>query len=107
MNATAIIGKAYGLERLTLEEGEILFTEGYLYDLAALANFLAEQKVPHFRTHATFVVDRNINYTNYCNSLCKFCAFYRLPGDAKEGYVRTMDEIFHKIEELVAIGGTQ
>lgn len=54
----------------------------------------------------TYVVDRNINYSNVCAATCDFCAFYRKPGNA-EGYVLPLDELFQKIEELVNTGGTQ
>jgi cyclic dehypoxanthinyl futalosine synthase len=54
----------------------------------------------------TYIVDRNINYTNVCNVYCKFCAFYRVEGD-DDAYVITHDEIDKKIEETVALGGTQ
>ncbi len=54
----------------------------------------------------TYIVDRNINYTNVCNVYCKFCAFYRVEGD-DDAYVISLDEMDRKIEELVAIGGTQ
>jgi cyclic dehypoxanthinyl futalosine synthase len=54
----------------------------------------------------TYIVDRNINYTNVCNVYCKFCAFYRTEKDT-DAYVITLDEIDRKIEETVALGGTQ
>jgi cyclic dehypoxanthinyl futalosine synthase len=54
----------------------------------------------------TYLVDRNINYTNVCNVYCKFCAFYRTEKDA-DAYVITFDEIDRKIEETIALGGTQ
>src|SRR5215207_8372236 len=54
----------------------------------------------------TYIVDRNINYTNVCNVYCKFCAFYRTEKD-DDAYVITHDEIDRKIEETVALGGTQ
>lgn len=54
----------------------------------------------------TFVVDRNVNYTNICDSQCSFCAFYRT-RDAVDAYVLTRDQIYEKIAELVAQGGTQ
>jgi cyclic dehypoxanthinyl futalosine synthase len=54
----------------------------------------------------TYLVDRNINYTNVCNVYCKFCAFYRVEGDP-DAYVITQDEIDRKIEETLAQGGTQ
>ena len=106
-SVNAIMDKARSGGRVSTEEGAVLFDKGNLFELGALAHELAESRNPSFKTHVTFVVDRNINYTNYCNTLCKFCAFYRLPGDEKEGYVRSIDEIYHKIDELIAIGGTQ
>jgi cyclic dehypoxanthinyl futalosine synthase len=54
----------------------------------------------------TYIVDRNINYTNVCNVYCKFCAFYRTEKDA-DSYVITLDELDRKIAETVALGGTQ
>src|SRR2546426_12749989 len=54
----------------------------------------------------TYIVDRNINYTNVCNVYCKFCAFYRVEGD-DDAYVITHEEIDKKIEETIAQGGTQ
>lgn len=54
----------------------------------------------------TYIVDRNINYTNICNVYCKFCAFYRTEKD-DDSYVITFDEIDRKIEETIALGGTQ
>lgn len=93
--------------RVTVSEGARLHAEADLYELAEAAHQLNLQKNPEAAWRTTFVVDRNINYTNYCNTLCKFCAFYRLPGDRAEGYVRGLDEIYQKIDELIAIGGTQ
>ena len=54
----------------------------------------------------TYIVDRNINYTNVCNVYCKFCAFYRVEGD-DDAYVISLDEMDRKVEETVALGGTQ
>ena len=54
----------------------------------------------------TFIVDRNLNYTNICVTDCDFCAFYRSPGDTREGYLLPKPVIFKKIEETLAIGGT-
>src|SRR5579859_4645463 len=53
---------------------------------------------------ATYQVDRNINYTNFCTEYCSFCAFYR-PIGAKDGYILSFDEIFKKIEEMLELGG--
>jgi cyclic dehypoxanthinyl futalosine synthase len=54
----------------------------------------------------TYIVDRNVNYTNVCNVYCKFCAFYRVEAD-DDSYVITFDEMDRKIEETIALGGTQ
>jgi cyclic dehypoxanthinyl futalosine synthase len=54
----------------------------------------------------TYIVDRNVNYTNVCNVYCKFCAFYRTEAD-DDSYVITFDEMDRKIEETIALGGTQ
>ena len=53
----------------------------------------------------TYVVDRNINYSNVCTSICNFCAFYRSPGE-EGGYVLSHEEIFRKVEETLALGGS-
>ena len=55
---------------------------------------------------ATYIVDRNVNYTNVCNVYCKFCAFWRTEKDA-DSYVITHDEMDRKIEETLALGGNQ
>lgn len=54
----------------------------------------------------TYIVDRNVNYTNVCNVYCKFCAFYRVEKDA-DAYVISLEEMDRKIEETIALGGTQ
>jgi cyclic dehypoxanthinyl futalosine synthase len=57
-------------------------------------------------SRVTFIVDRNVNYTNVCYTDCDFCAFYRRPGDTREGYLLPKAVIFKKIEETLALGGT-
>ena len=54
---------------------------------------------------ATYQIDRNINYTNFCTEYCSFCAFYR-PMGSKEGYVLSFEEICHKIDEMIELGGS-
>ena len=54
----------------------------------------------------TYIIDRNVNYTNVCVARCNFCAFYR-PVGSSEGYVLGFDEIFRKIDETIALGGGQ
>ena len=69
-----------------------------------VADELRNRKVDPDRI--TFIVDRNLNYTNICVTDCDFCAFYRSPGDRNEGYLLPKPVIFKKIEETLAIGGT-
>src|SRR5450756_755045 len=54
---------------------------------------------------ATYQIDRNINYTNFCTEYCSFCAFYRAPGSA-EGYILPKEAIYQKIQETLDLGGT-
>ena len=54
----------------------------------------------------TYIIDRNVNYTNVCVARCNFCAFYR-PVGSSEGYVLGFEEIFRKIDETIALGGVQ
>ena len=54
----------------------------------------------------TYIIDRNVNYTNVCVAKCNFCAFYRPVGSA-EGYVLGFDELFRKIDETIEVGGVQ
>ena len=53
----------------------------------------------------SYIIDRNINYTNFCTEYCSFCAFYRPPGH-EEGYVHSQEVIFDKIRETIDMGGT-
>src|SRR5258708_1462311 len=53
---------------------------------------------------ATYQIDRNINYTNFCTEYCSFCAFYR-PLGSKEGYILSFEQIYRKIEEMLELGG--
>lgn len=91
-------------ERLSVEDGRQLFAHPNLHELGALANYVRERKNPARRV--TYVVGRNINYTNVCWVQCGFCAFYRLPNDRTgEAYTLPPEAIFAKIEELVEVGG--
>ncbi len=90
--------------RMSKEEALRLIREGDLKELGKMAT--AKKKALHPEGITTFVVDRNINYTNICWVDCKFCAFYRHEKDA-DAYVLSFDEIDAKIDELLEIGGTQ
>lgn len=90
--------------RLTNSEALDLIQNASLVDLGAMAT--KKKNELHPKKVTTFVVDRNINYTNVCWVDCKFCAFYR-HGRDEDSYVLKFDEIDQKIEELLEIGGTQ
>ncbi len=90
--------------RLDAEEGFVLFKQSDLLTLGELANSIRQRLHPEHLV--TFIVDRNINYTNICINRCKFCAFYR-DAESPEAYILSKEEIFRKIEETVAQGGTQ
>jgi cyclic dehypoxanthinyl futalosine synthase len=92
------------LARLTNKEALELLENMSLLDLGRMAS---QKKLEiHPKRITTFVVDRNINYTNICWIGCKFCAFYVKEKD-KNAYILTYDEIDRKIDELLEIGGTQ
>jgi cyclic dehypoxanthinyl futalosine synthase len=82
----------------------VLLTEADLLTVGRLADGVRRKKHPHGRV--TFVIDRNVNYTNVCQSQCRFCAFYRT-ADAADAYVLPYETIFGKVRELVDYGGTQ
>lgn len=90
-------------EQLAQDEWIRVIDEAETEDLRRLADDLRRELHPD--DAVTYVVDRNINYSNVCFSVCNFCAFYRKPGDS-EGYVHTYDEIFEKVEEMIEIGGS-
>ena len=104
MKTDKILSKVTSRKRLTADEGLALFKQADLLTLGELANSV--RKHLHPERMVTFIVDRNINYTNICVNKCAFCAFYR-EADSTEAYVLTKDEIFNKIEETLAQGGTQ
>ncbi len=99
----AILDKTLGGERLNAAECTALFES---YDVARIGAAADEiRRRQHPDNIVTYIIDRNINYTNVCNVVCTFCAFYRRPG-APDTYVRTIDEICEKIDETIALGGT-
>ncbi len=99
-----ILKKAAAIEPLTRSEALRLLTESDLLAVGKLADDIRRRIHPG--NLVTFVVDRNVNYTNICESKCRFCAFYRDEG-APDAYLLAEEEIYRKIEELVAVGGTQ
>jgi cyclic dehypoxanthinyl futalosine synthase len=99
-----VLDKALGGERITDEDAVRLLRSRDLIAVGRAANELRARKTDPGRV--TFIVDRNLNYTNVCVTDCDFCAFYRRPGDRSEAYLLPKPVIFKKIEETLALGGT-
>jgi cyclic dehypoxanthinyl futalosine synthase len=101
---TAIPRPPFADRPLDRAEALHLLTRADLLEVGQLADAVRRGKHPHGRV--TFVVDRNVNYTNVCTTRCRFCAFYRDAGHP-EAYVLGVEEILGKVRELVEHGGTQ
>lgn len=95
---------AAGAVRLTPEQALAVFRDSDLLTLGRWAD--ARCRTVHGDAVRTYIIDRNINYTNVCNARCTFCAFRR-DGDEHDAYTLEHAQILDKIAELVAIGGTQ
>jgi cyclic dehypoxanthinyl futalosine synthase len=96
--------KAFGGERISDEDATALLRSRDLVAVGRAANEARNRLNDPGRV--TFIVDRNLNYTNVCVTDCDFCAFYRRPGDQREAYLLPKPVIYKKIEETLAIGGT-
>jgi cyclic dehypoxanthinyl futalosine synthase len=90
--------------RITLDEAGRLYRALTLPEIGALADAVRRRKQPG--NQVTYIIDRNINYTNICNVYCTFCAFMREERDV-DSYVLTPEQVGAKIRELTAIGGVQ
>ena len=90
--------------RLTTEEAVILYRDAPLHELRIAAN--ARRVKMNGDREVTYLIDRNINYTNVCTINCQFCSFYRPPGH-DETYTQTIDEISNRVRELENIEGTR
>jgi len=99
-----ILEKALDGERITEEEAIALLRSRDLVAVGRVANEIRGRLNDPSRV--TFIIDRNVNYTNVCVTDCDFCAFYRRPGDTREAYLLPKPVIFKKIEETLALGGT-
>ncbi len=104
MTVADVLAKALSGERIADEDALTLLRSKDLVAVGRAADVLRARKTDPRRV--TFVIDRNVNYTNVCYTDCDFCAFYRRPGDRAEGYLLPKSVIFKKIEETLAIGGT-
>ncbi|SDN26420.1 de-hypoxanthine futalosine cyclase [Paenibacillus sp. yr247] len=99
-----ILYKAQSGGRIDVEECITLFESDQIEKIGDTANQIMKKWHPDPIT--TFVIGRNINYTNICDVYCRFCAFYRPPGSS-EGYVLPDETIFQKIQETLDVDGTE
>jgi cyclic dehypoxanthinyl futalosine synthase len=98
-----ILDKAVSGHRLMAAECATLLESNDFVRIGLAADEIRQQKNPG--DVVTYIIDRNINYTNVCNVVCTFCAFYRRPGKP-DTYVHSIDEICKRIDETIALGGT-
>ena len=99
-----ILEKAIDGTRLTFDDGMELYASNEIEKIGHAADYIKKRLHPEPIT--TFVIGRNINYSNVCDTYCRFCAFYVKPGE-EGSYVLSNEEILKKIEETVDIGGTE
>lgn len=99
-----MLEKSFNNERLSPKNGVKLFSTKELTILGMAADQVC--KIKHPENYRTYIIDRNINYTNICTSGCKFCAFYKAV-EHSDGYIIPKDILFKKIEETLALGGRQ
>ena len=92
--------------RLTPEEALELYTDAPFHALGKAADAARRRRYADTAHIATYLIDRNINYTNVCLTACKFCAFYRAPKHA-EGWTHSVEEIVRRADEAVELGATQ
>ncbi len=104
MTVDQIARKVAGGGRVNAGEALELYRHAPTYLLGTLADDIRVRKHPE--RVVTYIIDRNVNYTNLCVARCNFCAFYRTVGSS-EGYVLGFDEIYRKIDETIAVGGNQ
>lgn len=99
-----VADKVYAGERITTEDAMFLFHHPNPLDLATLADFQRQRKVPG--NTVTYIIGRILNYTNVCWVRCKFCAFYRTPNHP-EGYLHSDEAILEKVQDTVDKGGVE
>jgi cyclic dehypoxanthinyl futalosine synthase len=100
----SLLADAAAGKRLSFDDGVRLHDSASLYDLGRAAD--ARRRSLHPQGVVTYIIDRNVNYTNACTTACQFCNFYRPPGDERI-YTLTRDELAHKLRETVDMGGIQ
>lgn len=104
MSIDHILDKARNGVRISVEDAIQLYESNEIEKMGEVANEIMLKWHPEPIT--SFVIGRNVNYTNFCDVYCRFCAFYRPPGH-KDGYVLENEEVFKKIQETIDIGGTE
>lgn len=92
------------IKRISFQEGVDLYNNADILELGRMSDDIRREKHPD--NIVTFVIDRNINYTNICTCKCKFCAFYKNEGE-EGGYVISKEELAQKIQETLDLGGSQ
>ena len=104
MSLDRTVDRVEGGERVDRAEALALYRNAPTATLGRLADAIRARKHPEGLV--TYIIDRNVNYTNICVARCTFCAFYR-PVGSSEGYVLGFEEIFRKIDETISLGGGQ
>ena len=99
----SILDRTLAGERLSAEDCTRLLESNEIARIGLAADEIRQRRHPE--GIVTYIIDRNINYTNVCNVVCTFCAFYRRPG-APDTYVQSVEEICGRIDETIALGGT-
>jgi cyclic dehypoxanthinyl futalosine synthase len=103
----AVLDRGAAGGRITPEEALALYTRAPLHALGRAADANRRLRFGDTADIATYLIDRNINYTNVCVTACKFCAFYAAPKDTANGWVRDTDEILRRCGEAIDLGATQ
>jgi cyclic dehypoxanthinyl futalosine synthase len=99
-----LLARAHDGERLSGDDAERIYREAPLFELGLAADAVRKRKHPD--GVVTYIVDRNVNYTNVCTTSCRFCAFYR-PVGHPEAYVLSREVLGQKLQEVVDAGGVQ
>ena len=103
----AVLDRAAAGGRITPEEALELYRSAPLHALGRAADAARRRRYAGTEHIATYIIERNINYTNVCVTACKFCAFYAAPKDVEKGWSRDLEEILRRCAETVELGGTQ
>jgi len=101
----ALLSDAAAGARLSPEDALRVYAEAPVLELGAAAD--QRRRALHPDDTVTYIIDRNVNYTNVCVTRCKFCNFYRPPTNKTEGYVLSREELARKFQETVDLGGVQ